>query len=325
MSELCSLALRPLVTAAVVCAAIGPVFIPFLHRLKFGQEIRDAGPKSHQKKSGTPTMGGIMMLVALSVAVFMWTQPTPAVTIALVLTLGHALIGFIDDYIKVVKKRNLGLTVKQKLLLQGMLAAAYIYYVERHVGAGGLDLWIPGANVALELGWGYYALAFLLLIGTTNAVNLTDGLDGLVSCVSVPVLASYGAIAYASGMISLSVFAYGVLGSCLGFLVWNKYPAKVFMGDTGSLALGGAVAALALLTHTELLLIVIGIVYVAEALSVMLQVSYFKITHGRRIFRMTPIHHHFELGGWRETKVVAMFALVSCAAGAAGYILWCAR
>ena len=312
-------------TAFAVCAAIGPVFIPFLHRLKFGQEIREAGPTWHQKKSGTPTMGGLMMLCGLAVALLVWVPFTPAVVVALVLTLGHAGIGFIDDYIKVVKKRNLGLTAKQKLALQVLLAACYIYYVEQHVGPAGQSLWVPGVNLSLDLGIGYYAFAVLLLVGTTNAVNLTDGLDGLVSSVSLPVFGVYGAIAYLAGLPALTAFAGGMLGSCLGFLVWNHHPAKVFMGDTGSLALGGAVAAMALLTHTELLLILIGIIYVCETLSVMIQVSYFKLTHGKRVFRMTPIHHHFEMGGWSEWKIVTVFTLVSVVASVLGYLLWCAK
>ena len=174
-----------LLTALVVCAALGPVLIPVLHKLKFGQSIRDAGPASHMKKSGTPTMGGIMMLCGLFVAMMLWNRFTPLIIIAFVLTFGHALIGFLDDYIKVVMKRNLGLTAKQKLALQIALAMAYIYYVEQHAGASGTDLWIPGTVVTVHMGWLYYVLVLLLLVGTTNAVNLTDGLDGLVSSVSI--------------------------------------------------------------------------------------------------------------------------------------------
>lgn len=315
-------AVEALLTAVGVCVLIGPWMIPLLHRLKFGQSIRGCGPAEHMKKSGTPTMGGLMMLAATAVAVVIWVPFTPALVIALVLTFGHALIGFLDDYIKVVQKRNLGLTAKQKFALQVLLAFAYIFYVEQHVGTSGQYLWLPGTGINVPVGWFYYVLAFFLLVGTTNAVNLTDGLDGLVSCVSVPVLAVYAYIAWQVGTLELSLFALAVLGSCLGFLVFNHHPAKVFMGDTGSLALGGAVAALALLTHTELLLVIIGLVYVAEALSVMLQVAYFKKTGGKRIFRMTPIHHHFELGGWQETKVVTVFTCVSILAGLLGLGLW---
>lgn len=307
------------VTAFIVCALIGPVLIPYLHKLKFGQSIRECVPASHMAKSGTPTMGGIMMLAALLVAL-LWGNFTPHVIIALVLTVGHAVIGFIDDYIKVVMKRNLGLTAKQKFLLQFILAGAYVYFAETHIR--NTELWVPGINAVIDLGWGYYVLAFLLLVGTTNAVNLTDGLDGLVSFVSLPVTMVFAFIAYMQGMLDLSGFSLGLTGACLGFLLFNRHPARVFMGDTGSLALGGAIAALALLTRTELLLVIVGGIYVAEALSVIIQVTYFRFSGGKRIFRMSPLHHHFELGGWPEVKVVRVFTAVSCVLSVIGLCLW---
>ena len=314
------LALIP-VTAFIVCALIGPVLIPYLHKLKFGQSIRECGPASHMKKSGTPTMGGLMMLAALVLALC-WGKFTPHVLMALVLTLGHAVIGFLDDYIKVVMKRNLGLTAKQKFLLQFILAGAYVYFAETHLQ--NTTLWVPLVNITFDFGWAYYALAFILLVGTTNAVNLTDGLDGLVSFVSVPVTLAYAFIAYMQGMLDVSGFALGLTGACLGFLLFNRHPAQVFMGDTGSLALGGGVAALALLTHTELLLVIIGGIYVAEATSVIIQVAYFRLTGGKRFFRMAPLHHHFELGGWKEVKVVECFTIVSFLLSAVGLGLWLA-
>ena len=314
------LALIP-VTAFIVCALIGPVLIPYLHKLKFGQSIRECGPASHMKKSGTPTMGGLMMLAALVLALC-WGKFTPHVLMALVLTLGHAVIGFIDDYIKVVMKRNLGLTAKQKFLLQFIFAGAYVYFAETHLQ--NTTLWVPLLNVTFDFGWAYYALAFILLVGTTNAVNLTDGLDGLVSFVSVPVTLAFAFIAYMQGMLDVSGFALGLTGACLGFLLFNRHPAQVFMGDTGSLALGGGVAALALLTHTELLLVIIGGIYVAEATSVIIQVAYFRLTGGKRFFRMAPLHHHFELGGWKEVKVVECFTIVSFLLSAVGLGLWLA-
>ena len=314
------LALIP-VTAFIVCALIGPVLIPYLHKLKFGQSIRECGPASHMKKSGTPTMGGLMMLAALVLALC-WGKFTPHVLMALVLTLGHAVIGFIDDYIKVVMKRNLGLTAKQKFLLQFILAGAYVYFAETHLQ--NTTLWVPLLNVTFDFGWAYYALTFILLVGTTNAVNLTDGLDGLVSFVSVPVTLAFAFIAYMQGMLDVSGFALGLTGACLGFLLFNRHPAQVFMGDTGSLALGGGVAALALLTHTELLLVIIGGIYVAEATSVIIQVAYFRLTGGKRFFRMAPLHHHFELGGWKEVKVVECFTIVSFLLSAVGLGLWLA-
>lgn len=307
------------VTAFIVCALIGPVLIPYLHKLKFGQSIRECGPTSHMAKSGTPTMGGLMMLAALLVAL-LWGNFTPHVIIALVLTVGHAVIGFIDDYIKVVMKRNLGLTAKQKFLLQFILAGAYVYFAETHIR--NTELWVPGINAVIDLGWGYYVLAFLLLVGTTNAVNLTDGLDGLVSFVSLPVTIVFAFIAYMQGMLDLSGFSLGLTGACLGFLLFNRHPARVFMGDTGSLALGGAIASLALLTRTELLLVIVGGIYVAEALSVIIQVTYFRFSGGKRIFRMSPLHHHFELGGWPEVKVVRVFTAVSCVLSVIGLCLW---
>ena len=314
------LALIP-VTAFIVCALLGPVLIPYLHKLKFGQSIRECGPASHMKKSGTPTMGGLMMLAALVLALC-WGKFTPHVLMALVLTLGHAVIGFIDDYIKVVMKRNLGLTAKQKFLLQFILAGAYVYFAETHLQ--NTTLWVPLVNITFDFGWAYYALAFILLVGTTNAVNLTDGLDGLVSFVSVPVTLAFAFIAYMQGMLDVSGFALGLTGACLGFLLFNRHPAQVFMGDTGSLALGGGVAALALLTHTELLLVIIGGIYVAEATSVIIQVAYFRLTGGKRFFRMAPLHHHFELGGWKEVKVVECFTIVSFLLSAVGLGLWLA-
>ena len=309
------------VTAFIVCALIGPILIPYLHKLKFGQSIRECGPASHMKKSGTPTMGGLMMLAALVLAL-LWGSFTPHIIIALVLTLGHALIGFLDDYIKVVMKRNLGLTAKQKFLLQFILAGAYVYFAETHLQ--NTSLWIPLVNMNFDFGWAYYALAFILLVGTTNAVNLTDGLDGLVSFVSIPVTLAFAFIAFMQGMLDVSGFALGLTGACLGFLLFNRHPAQVFMGDTGSLALGGGIAALALLTHTELLLVIIGGVYVAEAMSVIIQVTYFRLTGGKRFFRMAPLHHHFELGGWNEVKVVRVFTLISLLLSAVGLWLWLA-
>ena len=309
------------VTAFIVCALIGPILIPYLHKLKFGQSIRECGPASHMKKSGTPTMGGLMMLAALVLAL-LWGSFTPHIIIALVLTLGHALIGFLDDYIKVVMKRNLGLTAKQKFLLQFILAGAYVYFAETHLQ--NTSLWIPLVNMNLDFGWAYYALAFILLVGTTNAVNLTDGLDGLVSFVSIPVTLAFAFIAFMQGMLDVSGFALGLTGACLGFLLFNRHPAQVFMGDTGSLALGGGIAALALLTHTELLLVIIGGVYVAEAMSVIIQGTYFRLTGGKRIFRMSPLHHHYELGGWNEVKVVRVFTFVSFLLSAVGLWLWLA-
>lgn len=314
-----------LVTAFAVCAISGPWVIPELTKIKFGQSIRECGPKTHQKKSGTPTMGGVMIIAAVFFAAFFWSGMTPAVIIALVLTLGHGLIGFIDDYIKVVLKRNLGLTARQKLLLQFILAGFYLVYLETQP-LPDLSVWVPGTTEVVELGAFYYLFAFLLLVGTTNAVNLTDGLDGLAVTVTLPVAVAFGIIASWQGLSDLAAFAAAIAGSCMGFWLYNRYPAKIFMGDTGSLALGGGIAALALLTKTELLLVVIGGVYVLEALSVIIQVSYFRLSGGKRIFRMSPLHHHFELGGWPEVKVVHVFGAVSLfLAGCGVLLMWLAQ
>ncbi|MEG0798004.1 MAG: phospho-N-acetylmuramoyl-pentapeptide-transferase [Acidaminococcaceae bacterium] len=308
-------------TAFVLCAVSGPLVIPALAKLKFGQSIRDCGPQSHLKKSGTPTMGGLMLLLAITLATLVWVKLSPAVWIALILMLGHGVIGFIDDFIKVVLKRNLGLTARQKLLMQFLLAGTYLFYLEIQP-THDLSVAVPGTALSWDLGVGYYIFAFLLLVGTTNAVNLTDGLDGLASSVTIPVALAYAYIAYTLGQPELSAFALTLVGACGGFLLFNRHPAKIFMGDTGSLALGGGIAALALLTKTELLLVVIGGIYVLEALSVIIQVLYFKATGGKRFFRMSPIHHHFELGGWQETKVVGVFAGVSLLLAIVGVLLF---
>lgn len=311
-----------ILTAFAICAASGPWVIPLLTSLKFGQSIRDCGPQEHLKKSGTPTMGGLMIILAVTVATVVWAELSPEILMALILLLGHGVIGFIDDFIKVVLKRNLGLTAKQKLLAQFLLASVFLLCLHA-AAAADFSLWLPGTSRFFDIGTAYYPLAFLLIVGTTNAVNLTDGLDGLAVSVTIPVVSAYAWITFVLGRQDLSVFALTLAGACSGFLLFNRHPAKVFMGDTGSLALGGGIAALALLSKTELLLVLLGGVYVAEALSVMLQVAYFRKTGGRRLFRMSPIHHHFELGGWKETKVVRVFALASLLLSMFGIMLFC--
>lgn len=302
--------------SAMLALAIGPRLIPFLQRLKFGQVIRQEGPQRHQAKAGTPTMGGVIFLFPLLVAVPLLLGWTTESLLLLFVTVGHGVLGFIDDYIKVVLKRNLGLRAGQKLAGQ-LLIAAVIAWVAADVLGRGTIVWIPGWNSAIDLGWGYHVLIFFVLVGTTNAVNLTDGLDGLAAGTTCSAFIGYGVIAWWLGMNGVAVFCAALVGAVSGFLRFNLHPARVFMGDTGSLALGGALAALAILTRTELLLVLLGGLFVAEALSVMLQVASFKTT-GKRIFRMSPLHHHFELGGWSETKVVRTFWLVEfCCAAAA--------
>jgi phospho-N-acetylmuramoyl-pentapeptide-transferase len=297
----------PAAAAFLIALALGPLLIPVLRRLKFGQSIREEGPRSHQAKAGTPTMGGLLILAALVLPVILFAGRSAEVWLALFVTLGHGLIGFLDDYIKVVLKRNLGLRAREKILGQIVMAVALAYIATTYFGRG-TDLWIPFLGANIDFGPLYYILIFCVLLGTTNAVNLTDGLDGLAAGTTTIAAAAYAVIALAFGKEPLAVFCLALAGATLGFLRYNAHPAKVFMGDTGSLALGGALAAVAVLTKTELLLVVVGGVFVIEALSVIIQVISFKTT-GKRVFRMSPIHHHFELGGWPETKVVAVFWL----------------
>ncbi len=301
----------------VLC--IGPLLIPELHKLKFGQSIREEGPKSHQAKSGTPTMGGIMIILAIVVATVAAAPLTPAVLLALFITLGHFVLGFLDDYIKVVKKRNLGLKAKQKMLGQILIAIVTMIVGTRVLGID-TTIWIPIADVNVDIGVGYYFLVLFVLVGTSNAVNLTDGLDGLASGTVAIASGAYALVCYMTGHYDLAIFSVAMMMACLAFLRFNAHPAKVFMGDTGSLALGGAVAAVGILTHTEILLAVIGFVFVCEALSVIIQVISFKTT-GKRVFRMSPIHHHFELGGWKETKVVFVFWMVGLVASIVGLLM----
>ncbi len=303
--------MQELLYAAAMAFAIailaGPLVIPMLKRLKFGQSIREEGPERHYAKAGTPTMGGVLLLVALTIPCLIFAGNNPEVLLALFVTLGHGLIGFLDDFIKVVLKRSLGLKARQKLLGQIIMALALSYIASIYFGRG-TDIWIPVWGVTIDFGALYYLLIFVVLVGTTNAVNLTDGLDGLAAGTTTVAALAYAVVALSFGKPDLAVFCVALAGACLGFLRYNAHPAKVFMGDTGSLALGGALAAVAVMTKTEFLLVIVGGVFVIEALSVIIQVISFKST-GKRVFKMSPIHHHFELSGWSETKVVTVFWL----------------
>ena len=312
-----------LVQAAGIAAGFviitGPFFIPELHKLKFGQSIREEGPKSHQAKSGTPTMGGIMIILGIAIATLVAAPLTAEIGLALFIMLGHFVLGFLDDYIKVVKKRNLGLKARQKLLGQIVIAIVTIIIGTQELGID-TTIWLPVLNQNVDISFGYYLLVLFVLVGTSNAVNLTDGLDGLASGTMAIAGSAYAVVCFLTGHADLMLFCVAIVGACLAFLRFNAHPAKVFMGDTGSLALGGALAAAGILTHTEILLAVIGLVFVCEALSVIIQVISFQTT-GKRVFRMSPIHHHFELGGWSETKVVFVFWTVGILASAAGLSL----
>jgi phospho-N-acetylmuramoyl-pentapeptide-transferase len=295
--------------AFLIVLALGPALIPALRRLKFGQSIRQEGPPRHYAKAGTPTMGGLLILVGVTVPTAIFVGWDPEAVLALLITLGHGVIGFMDDFIKVVLKRNLGLTARQKLLGQLILASALVFAAVNYFGRGTV-VWVPGWGITVDLGPFYYIVAVLFVIYTSNAVNLTDGLDGLAAGTMAIAALAYAIISLYYNQPSLALFSVAIAGAVLGFLRFNLHPARVFMGDTGSLALGGALATLAILTKTELLMVIIGGVFMLEGLSVIIQVAAFKST-GKRVFKMSPIHHHFELSGWTETKVVTVFWLAA--------------
>lgn len=332
MKDLLMTGLFPVICAFAVVALAGPAFIPWLRKLKFGQEIREEGPSWHQKKSGTPTMGGIMFIVAAAAAVIgtflicafagNLTAAMHKALLALGISAGFGLIGFVDDFIKVVKKRNLGLRALPKFMLQILLTVVYLLVLQL-MGELRCEILIPFTKTAIEMPVILYVIfALFVVTGTVNAVNLTDGLDGLASSVTIPVILFFAICAFLRNETGIYTFGLAAVGGLLGFLIYNKYPAKVFMGDTGSLFLGGAVVVMAIALEMHLYLIIAGFVYFAEALSVILQVASFKLT-GKRIFKMSPIHHHFEMCGWREVKIVAVFTSVTvllCAAALAGII-----
>ena len=293
----------------IVSAISGPLLIPVLRKLKFGQQILEIGPNWHKSKSGTPTMGGMIFILGVTVVSLLFVRDMKGLFAAL-FALSCGLIGFLDDYIKVVKKRNLGLSAMWKVILMLFVSTAFsVAGIE--LGVIKTTLWIPFTEIYLDLSYYISILLVFMMIGFINAVNLTDGIDGLAGSVTFVVslfftLASM--VALSSGMAS---FAAGLCGALCGFLIYNLHPAKVFMGDTGSLFLGGAVASLAILNDMPLMLLIVGIIYLIEAFSVMLQVSYFKLTKGKRIFKMTPIHHHFELSGYSENRIVLLFSAVT--------------
>lgn len=293
-----------------ISVILGPVVIPFLRRLKVGQTERDEGPKGHLKKNGTPTMGGILILVSVVITSILNVKDYPKIIPIIFVTLGFGLIGFLDDYIKVVLKRSMGLRAWQKMALQIVVTGVFAYYITHYTDVS-LAMKIPFMpHVYLDFGVLNIPILFFIVIGTVNGVNLTDGVDGLASSVTVLVATFFTVVAI--GMNSgIEPVTCAVVGALLGFLLFNVYPASVFMGDTGSLALGGFVAAAAYMMQMPVFLAIVGFIYVIEVLSDILQVSYFKLTGGKRIFKMAPIHHHFELCGWSETRVVAVFSIVT--------------
>lgn len=300
----------PVLISFGVSAILGPVVIPFLRKLKVGQTIRDEGPQSHLKKNGTPTMGGILFLAGVVAACLFFVKENPRIIPILFLTLGFGLVGFLDDYIKVVLKRSMGLTPSQKMLGQLVVTGVFAYYITRYLGIS-LAMKIPFCpGKMLDFGVWNIPVLFFVVIGTVNGTNFTDGLDGLAGSVTVLVAVFFSVVAIGTKS-GIEPITCAVAGGLLGFLLFNVHPASVFMGDTGSLALGGFVAGTAYLLQMPLFIPIVGFIYMAEVLSVILQVAWFKLSGGKRIFKMAPIHHHFELCGWSESRVVAVFSIIT--------------
>lgn len=293
-----------------ISVILGPVVIPFLRRLKVGQTVRDEGPESHLKKNGTPTMGGILILFSVVVTSLLFVKDYPKIIPILFLTLGFGLIGFLDDYIKVVLKRSMGLRAWQKFALQIVVTGIFVFYLLQYTDVS-LAMKVPFMDgVYLDFGWANIPILFFVVIGTVNGTNFTDGLDGLASSVTILVATFFTVVAIGTNS-GIEPITCAVVGALLGFLLFNVHPASVFMGDTGSLALGGFVAAAAYMMQMPLFIVIVGFIYLIEVVSVIMQVTYFKATGGKRIFKMAPIHHHFELCGWSETRVVAVFSIVT--------------
>ncbi|MFL0166767.1 phospho-N-acetylmuramoyl-pentapeptide-transferase [Clostridium beijerinckii] len=311
--------LAPLIMGFVFSIVLGPIFIPILHKLKFGQNIRKEGPKSHQKKSGTPTMGGLIFFIATATAILIMGQkPMSREMILLYSFLAFGFIGFLDDILKIIHKDNLGLRAAQKMILLVLFSVALAWYGYTNVGT---DILIPfiNQNFRLNLGMLYIPFIVVYYAAVTNAVNLTDGIDGLATSVTVIVLTFFAIIGFRTQNVEVAVFAIALAGALLGFLKFNAFPAKIFMGDTGSLALGGVIGTIALMLKMELFVIIVGGIYLIETLSVIIQVTSFKLT-GKRVFRMSPIHHHFEQVGWSEVKIVTIFSSITAILCIIGFV-----
>lgn len=298
------------IIAFVISAIMCPIVIPFLHKLKFGQQVRDDGPQAHLKKQGTPTMGGLIILTSIIITSLLYIKDYPKIIPVLFVTVGFGVIGFLDDYIKIVMKRSEGLKPAQKIVGQLVITGIFAYFLltSPDVGTGML---IPFTDSYLEFPlWLFVPALFFIVLGTDNGVNFTDGLDGLCTSVTILVATFFTIVAIGENS-GISPITGAVVGSLLGFLLFNVYPARVFMGDTGSLALGGFVASSAFMMQMPLFIAIVGLIYLVEVLSVIIQVTYFKKTGGKRIFKMAPIHHHFELCGWSETRVVGVFSIIT--------------
>lgn len=315
-------AVYAIMIAFVIGVILCPIVIPLLRKLKFGQNVRDDGPESHLAKQGTPTMGGISFLIAFVVTSIFFMKGNADGRMILLVTLGYGIIGFLDDYIKIVKKRSLGLRAYQKLGLQLIVTGIFCAYMLREIGTA---IYIPFMRgLTLDLGILFIPFLFIAVLGTVNGVNLTDGLDGLSSGVTLLVAAFFMIVAWAAGS-TISPVCGAIIGGLLAFLIFNSYPAKVFMGDTGSLALGGFVAATAFVLKMPIFIVIVGFVYLWEAITVLLQVGWFKLTkkkygEGRRLFKMAPFHHHLEKCGWRETKVVTLFYVATALLCLVGFL-----
>ncbi len=309
------------IASFAVTALMGPFVIPYLRKLKVGQTVRDDGPESHLKKNGTPTMGGIMIITGTLLVSLVYVRKYPDVIPVLLMTVGFGMIGFIDDYIKVVLKRSMGLKAWQKLALQFIVTAAFALYMMR-VAHVTLEMIVPfSGGSTIDIGWMAWPLMFIAALGTVNGSNFTDGLDGLASSVTAVIAGFFALIAYLQGS-GVAPVSFALIGALLAFLLFNVHPASVFMGDTGSLALGGYVVAAAYMLKMPIFILIVAFIYLAEVLSVMIQVGYFKISGGKRVFKMAPIHHHFELCGWSETRVVAVFTIISILLSIIGFMAY---
>lgn len=300
----------PVIISFALCAALCPIIIPFLRRLKFGQPVRPDGPQTHLKKSGIPTMGGLCFLLSMTGASLLYIKECPRIVPILFVSLGFALIGFLDDYIKVVMKNSKGLLPLQKMAGQCLITAVFAFYLLNYSDVGTEAILPFTGGMVIDLGPFFLPVFFFIILGTVNGANFTDGLDGLAASVTLLIAVFLTMVAIGTNA-GIAPITGAVVGSLMGFLMFNVYPAKVFMGDTGSLALGGFVAATAYMMNLPLFLPMIAMIYMVEILSVIIQVTYFKKTGGKRIFKMAPIHHHFELCGWSETRVVAIFSIIT--------------
>jgi len=319
MENAMNTAVYAILIAFVANIVLCPMLIPSLIRLKFGQNIRGDGPAGHAKKAGTPTMGGIMIIISFLLAAMVFMRDNPEAMAIVMVTVGFGVIGFLDDFIKITKRRSLGLRAYQKLIGQIAISVIFVFYW-RTLDSYSTQLLVPFfPDLVLDLGYFYPIFACFIFLGSTNGANITDGLDGLAAGVTALIATFFLFAAWVHGSPTLPVIGAGV-GSLLGFLLFNSHPAKLFMGDTGSLALGGFVAAIALILQMPLFLVIVAVMYVMESLSVMIQVGYFKLTKGKRFFKMAPIHHTFELNGWPETKIVAFFYVITAMACLLGYL-----